>query len=110
MNRVHQIVCLKLRILHTASQADGAEYAPARRNDMLALTAGAALKNLPRQRRRPLETADWIALAESIRVAARGHDHAERRARVPSNLVPLQGARKRRLAQLDQIALQAHQD
>ena len=98
MYGVYQIVCLKLRISHAVTNADGAEHAPARGDDLPAFAAGAAMKYFPGKGCCGLETADRITLAESIRIAARGHDHAECRARVPSNLVSLQGAGKRGLA------------
>src|SRR5450631_2714689 len=57
-----------------------------------------------------LKTADRIALAVSIGIAAGGHDDPERSARVPSNLKSLQGTVERCLAQVDEIALQSHQN
>src|ERR1700761_7523577 len=98
MNGVHQIVCLELRVSHVAAQAHGAQYAPARSDDLRAFTARAAVKHFTRQGRCRLETVDWITLAVGIRVAARSHHHAESRARVPANLVFLQRTPESRLA------------
>ena len=56
------------------------------------------------------EAVDDIAPVELVGIAAGGHDHAERGARIPARLEAVQAAIDRRLAQLDEIALQAHED
>ncbi len=51
-----------------------------------------------------------ITLTVTVGVAARRHHDAERRARVPAGVGGDQSAGERRLAEVDQIALQPHQD
>src|SRR5882724_7716883 len=110
VNRVHELVRLSLRGGDGAAQADRAEYPPAGGDDLRAFAAGAGVEHFSGQPCGGIETADRISLTVGVGVAAGRHYDAERRARVPTSGGGVQRTGERRLAQVDQIALQAHQN
>src|ERR1700719_2816242 len=107
---MHEIVCLMMRGADTVSQSPRTQYTSAGGHDLRALGPGAGMKHLSRPAGGDVESADWVALAVRVRIAARGHHYTERRARVPSDLRPLQATLQCCLAQVDEIALQPHQN
>src|SRR6266404_1823752 len=98
VDRVHELVGLRLRGGDGIAQSDRAEYPPAGGDDLRALPAGAGVKYFSGQTGGAIETADRITLMVAVGVAARRHHDAERRARIPAGTGRVQRAGERRLA------------
>src|SRR5256714_12994197 len=71
---------------------------------------GAGVKDLARQAGGALQTLDDVALSHLVRVAGRGQNYAERRARIPLRIDGIERTAERRLAQQREIGLEAHED
>ena len=68
------------------------------------------MKDLARQAGGALQTLDDVALSHLVRVAGRGQNYAERRARIPLRVDAIERTAERRLAQQREIGLEAHED
>ncbi len=98
VNRLHEVVGLMLRGGDRVAEAHGTEHAPAGGDDLRALRARAGVKYLAGQARGGVESADGIAFAVFIGVAAGGHHHAERGARIPARVGAVERAGERGFA------------
>src|SRR3984957_5929157 len=110
VNRIHELVCLIAGGGDRIAQTHRAQHAAAGGDDLRAFGPSAGMKYFSGQSRGRIEAADRIAFAVGVGVTAGGHDHADGRARIPARFGSIQRPVQRRLAEVDEIALQTHQN
>src|SRR2546430_234502 len=81
-NRVRERIGRALRLPDARAEPDRAQHATAVGQHLAGLHPGAGVKDLARQAGGSLQTLDGVALVHLVRVAGRGQNYAERRARI----------------------------